>query len=184
MSYTQAEKLQIMMLCDIYRALGIKNSFDPEVIDEAVSTDNTWAIGWKYQSLNDGSDTPPTVKLFADVIEMYSILRYTYGYFSEEEKAEICATVPLFKGEKSLVFPGFDGNNESEYLSVGSMFKTMGLFEDTDVTKNSHIQNVSMYRRMLDVFTPARNTDWTHEAGISKESFIAVLNERIHPSNR
>lgn len=184
MSYTQAEKLQIMMLCDIYKALEIKNNLDPDVIEEAVSSDNTWAIGWKYQSLHDGSETPEHVKLFVDTVDMYNILKYTYGYFTDDEKAEISAAVPHFGGIKHLEFPGFDGNNESEYLSVGYMLKLMGSFVGTHLTKNSHMRSVEIYRRMLDVFLPARDGDWTHEAGISKESFIAVLKARIHPSRR
>ena len=48
MKYSQQEKLQIMMLSDIHRALEIENSFDPDLIDEAVSTDNYWALSWEY----------------------------------------------------------------------------------------------------------------------------------------
>lgn len=184
MAYTQAEKLQILMLCDIYRALDIKNSFDPDLIDEAVTSGNTWAISSKYDILNDDSETPESVKFFIDTIDMFSCLKYTYGYFNEAEKAEVSASIPHFKNERSLEFLGFDGNNEAEFLSIGSMLKTMGGYEDFDLTKNSHMPCVDTYRRMLDVFLPARNEDWTHEAGISKESFIAVLNARIHPTNR
>lgn len=184
MSYTQAEKLQIMMLCDIHRALKIKNSFNPDMIEEAITSDNIWALGWKYQTLHDGSENPPHVKLVVDAADMYRILNYTYGYFSETEKAEIQAAVPNFKGEKSLIFPGFDGNNETEYMSVGYMFKTMDIFTDMDLTRNTHAPYVSIYKRMLEVFLPARDNDWTHEAGISKESFIAVLQAKTHPSHR
>nr|WP_255697710.1 MULTISPECIES: YfbU family protein [unclassified Pantoea] len=172
------------MLCDIHRALKIRDSVDPSFIEDALLTENTWAIGFRYQSLNDGNGMPRHVTFVGDVADMYSILQYTYNNFDESEKAEIASSVPNFKGESSLVFPGFDGNNETEYLSAADMFKRMERFEDIDITKNSHAPYVATYKRMLDVFIPARNDDWTHDAGISKDSFVAVLNARIHPSNR
>lgn len=33
MKYSQAEKLQLMMLCEIYRAMGIENSFNPDLVE-------------------------------------------------------------------------------------------------------------------------------------------------------
>ncbi|MGA8121313.1 YfbU family protein [Rouxiella badensis] len=184
MSYTQAEKLQIMLLCDIHRALGIEDSYDPDVIEEAITTDNNWAIGWKYQNLNDGSKTPPHVTFFVDTVDMYKILQYTYQHFSSDDRVEVESKLTNFHGEKSLVFPGFDGNNETDYLSVGYMLEKLGRFEGTDITKNSHMPCVDTYRRMLDVFLPARSKDWNHNKGISKESFIAVFQAKIHPSLR
>jgi len=184
MDYTQAEKLQILMLCDIYKALQIKNSFDPNVIQEAISSDNTWAIGWEYQTLSDDSETPEHVKLFVDTVDMFKILQYTYVRFSDDDKLAIASAVPHLNDVSSLEFPGFDGNNESEYLSVGYMLKVMGRFEGTNITKNSHMPSVGIYRRMLEVFLPARSNDWKHDVGISKESFIAVMNARIHPTMR
>lgn len=186
MSYTQAEKLQILLLCDIHKALGIKDSFNPEIIEEAIHSDNTWALSWKYQVLNDGSPTPQHVKLVVDTLDMFDILKYTYSRFSEEDKEEVASAVPHFRGEDSLEFPGFDGNNETDFMSVGAMLKLMGKFRDTgfDLTKNSHSPYVETYRRMLGVFLSARANDWTHDVGISKESFITVLLAKIHPSNR
>ncbi|MEN7460417.1 YfbU family protein [Pantoea dispersa] len=175
MSYTQAEKLQLLMLCDIYKALGIKNSFDPNLIDEAVSTDNTWAIGWQYQSLSDGSDKPAHVKLFADTVEMYEMLEYTYNQMSAQDKAHVATAIPYFNPKTSLTFPGFDGNNESEYRSVGDMFKLMGLWQNVDLTRNSHCQKSEQYQDMLDIYLPARSSTWSNGVGISLNSFISVL---------
>lgn len=184
MSYTQAEKLQLLMLCDIHRALKIEHSYNPDLIEEAISSDNLWAIGWEYQSVHDGSENPPEVKLVVDAADMFRLLKHTYDCFSDEEKAQVSTAIPGFKEDSSLVFPGFDGNHESKYMSIGNMFKIMNLFTDLNLTKNTHSPYVEIYRRMLEVFLPARNDDWTHGKGISKESFISVLMARIHPSHR
>lgn len=184
MAYTQAEKLQTLMLCEIYRALGIKDSFNPDIIEEAISSGNYWAINWQYSSISDDEDTPDNVKFFLDTVDMYDILKYTYERFSDEEKGEISSSIARFNAKTTLDFPGFDGNNESEYLGIGHMFKLMGRFDSMNLTKNSHMPSVAIYRRMLDVFLPARAKDWTHDEGISKESFIATLEARTHPSHR
>ncbi|EOV0969707.1 YfbU family protein [Edwardsiella piscicida] len=185
MKYSQAEKLQVMMLCDIYRALEIENSFDPDIIEEAVSTDNYWAINWAYQSLDSGEDNPPEVKFFGDTMDMYSILKYTYDNFSDDEKSEVSEAVSHFNQAHCLEFPGFDGNNETEYLVIGEILQKMGRFPEIgDLTKNSHMPSVEIYKRMLQEFLPARANEWSHGRGIPKEAFIRTLNARTHPSNR
>ncbi|MGX9359609.1 YfbU family protein [Pantoea ananatis] len=175
MSYTQAEKLQLLMLCDIYKTLGIQNSFDPDLIDEAISTDNTWAIGWQYQMLNDGSQKPYRVSLFADTVEMYDMLRYTYGQMAPHEKTQVANAIPHFNAQNSIIFPGFDGNNEAEYITVGGIFKLMGLWQGVDLTRNSHIQMVQKYENMLKIYIPARKNTWSNGVGISLPSFISVM---------
>ncbi|KAA0264835.1 YfbU family protein [Hafnia alvei] len=185
MKYSQPEKLQIMMLCEIYRALDIKDSFDPNLIEDAVTSDNYWALEWEYPSLESEDETPEDVKLFVDTYDMYDILKYTYERFSEDDKSEVSSSIAHFSAPHSISFPGFDGNNESNFLTIGRMLKTMGRFAGKeDLTKNSHMPSVEIYRRMLEVFLPARANRWTHDVGIPKEDFINTLNARVHPDNR
>ncbi|MFJ5428982.1 YfbU family protein [Pectobacterium actinidiae] len=185
MKYSQQEKLQVMMLCEIYRALDIKNSFDPDLIEQAVSTDQYWALDWEYSGISSGEETPHDVKLFVDTYDMYDILKYTYDRFSDEDKTEVSGAISHFNEKHSLSFPGFDGNNETQYLTIGSLLKTMGRFTGKeDLTKNSHMRSVEIYQRMLEVFLPARANQWTHNVGITKDAFINTLNARIHPENR
>ena len=68
MSYSQAEKLQILMMFDIYEKLGIENSYNPEIIRTAIDTGNYWAIEWAYQDLSTGAPTPPEVTFVCDVL--------------------------------------------------------------------------------------------------------------------
>ncbi|WP_312838448.1 YfbU family protein [Pantoea piersonii] len=182
MKYTQQEKLQILMLCDVYRALGIKHSYDPDIIEEAITSENYWAIDWEYQHLSSGVNNPREVKFFVDTYDMYGILGDTYKKLSPEDKADVGSKVRFFSEENSLEFPGFDGNNEGEFMSIGRMLQKMGRFSGSDeLTKNSHIEKVNSYRRMLEVFLPARRDEWNHIRGISKESLIATLNAEFPP---
>lgn len=185
MTYSQAEKLQLMMLCAIYRKLGINDSFDPELIEEAISSDNYWALGWEYPSLDTGEEVPENVKTFVATVDMYEILQYTYDRFSERDKAEIASQIPYFDEAYLIKFQGFDGDHESAYIGIGRMLEKMGRLKLTaEPTRNSHRPSVDIYLRMLEVFLPARANDWHEGRGISKESFIKTLNARIHPSNR
>ncbi len=182
MKYSQQEKLQILMLCDIYRSLDIKHNFDPDIIEDAILSENYWAIDWEYQYLSSGVNTPKEVQLFVDTLDMYRILNETYMKLSPEDKRDVSAQVSFFDEKNSLEFPGFDGNNEGEYMSIGRMLQKMGRFSGSDeLTKNSHIEKANSYQRMLEVFLPARKGDWNHIRGISKESLIATLNAEYPP---
>lgn len=48
MSYTKADKLQLLMLCDIYKRLDIQGGFNPDIISAAINTGNLWAIDAEY----------------------------------------------------------------------------------------------------------------------------------------
>ncbi|EPH1406047.1 YfbU family protein [Klebsiella oxytoca] len=185
MKYTQQEKLQTLMLCEIFKALKIKDSFDPDLISKAIQSEQYWALDWEYPDLESGEDTPEEVSFFVDTFDMYEILNYTYDNFSDADKEEVAASIKHFKGKVSLSFPGFDGNNETKYITIGRLLKSMGRFNGSDdLIKNSHMPSVGIYKRMLEVFLEARANNWEHGAGISKQSFIDTLNARVHPDNR
>lgn len=183
MSYTQADKLQLLMLCDIHEALGIKNSFDADLIREAVSTDNLWAIDWEASSISSGEDTPEEVKFVCDVLDMYNFLSFSYHNLSAEEKVMISQEVKYFNADESVTFPGFDGNQEGKLMSIAYMLKKLNRFTSQDITKNSHMPTIAIYRRMLDVFLPARDA-FIPGKGISYEDLKNTLRARVHPDNR
>ncbi|MDJ0030330.1 YfbU family protein [Pantoea ananatis] len=183
MSYTQAEKLQILLLCDIHEALGIKHSYNPDFIKEAVETDNLWAIEWEYQSLSTEKDNPPSVRHVCDVLDMYDLLRFTYGHLSPGDQAKLAQEVPHFSVDYSLTFPGFDGNHEGELMSVARMLSKMGRFSSQEILKNSHFPTFQTSERMLSVFLPAR-ADFHHQRGLTYEALRDTLIARTHPDNR
>lgn len=183
MSYTQAERLQILLLCDIHEALGIQNSYNPELIKEAIETDNLWALDWEYQSLSTEDDNPDEVKHVCDVLDMYSLLQFTYDKLSPDDQSKLAEEVPGFNAAHSLTFPGFDGNNESKLMSIAHMLTKLGRFHTQDITKNSHHPTVEASNRMLAVFIPERS-NFHHERGLTYEALKETLLARIHPSNR
>jgi uncharacterized protein YfbU (UPF0304 family) len=81
---------------------------------------------------------------------------------------------------EEVVFPGFDGNNETEHLSIAKfmidklnrfpMFKDRGL--------NSHFPMLEIYRNMLEGFEPMRRELIGRE--LSSPQIIALLRPRKH----
>ncbi|HEI9781988.1 TPA: YfbU family protein [Serratia marcescens] len=183
MSYTQAEKLQTLMLCDIYEKLGIDGDYNPQLIRAALDTDNYWAIGWAYQDLDTGESNPKEVTFVTDVLDMYSILQYTYERLTKEKQEQLAKDVQHFNPKHDIVFGGFDWNNEGKYVSVTRMFKLLERFNTQNIEKNSHSPRVELYRRMLEEFLPIRK-DFVHNEGISYEALCKVLNAQLHPSHR
>lgn len=174
MSYTQAEKLQILLLCDIHEALGIKNSYDPSLIKQAVESDNIWAIEWEYHSLGTDNDKPDEVKHVCDVLDMYGMLQFTYDNLSAADQAQLANDVPHFNPAHSLTFPGFDGNNEGRLMSVAHMLAKMGRFNTQNITKNSHHPTYDTSERMLAVFLPQRS-NFHHQRGITYDALRDTL---------
>ena len=49
MKLSSGEKLILAMLCELYKNLEIKGEFNPDIINEAISTDHHWILNWEYQ---------------------------------------------------------------------------------------------------------------------------------------
>jgi uncharacterized protein YfbU (UPF0304 family) len=180
MSFTQAEKIQMLLLCDIHEALGIKNSYDASLIRHAVETENQWAINWEYDSMSSDEETPDHVKHVCEVLDMYDLLKFTYDHLSPEDQQQLANDVPHFDPAHSLAFPGFDGNNEGNLMSVANMLVKMGRFNRQDITKNSHHPTYDSSERMLAVFLPARS-NFQHQRGITYDALRDTLSAKFHP---
>ena len=175
MIYTQAEKLQILLLCDIYETLGINKDYNTEFIKKAISTDNILAIGLEYPILSNGSELPAHVQLFTETVEMYITLRNAYSQMSFSDKMLVSNSIDYFDHATVLYFPGFDGNNEAEYISVGEIYTFMEYWPGAILTKNSHTQKAQKYRDMLAIYNPAIRKTMLNGELISVTDFINVM---------
>lgn len=153
---SDGERLILMMLCDLTEKMKIDGDFDPAFIRKAVIGGHFWALEWEYDGLFHGhSDKPSRVKFVVDVLDMWSFLEEAMEKLSDADKAKV-AESPM---GSHVMFWGFDGNHESEYMSIArfltedmdrfSRFKTRG-------GTNSHSAKIGQYRRMLTVFEPIR----------------------------
>lgn len=183
MQPTAVEKLTLLMICEIFKKLDIKDSFDPDLISQAISSDDAWVLDWKY-GIRDGDDVrPPHVREVGDTLDMYSFLRDSYERIGPKGQAVVEAAVPNARG--SISFPGFDGNNELEHGTAARyMVEHLGAYESMSgvATRNSHMPLVPMYARMYEVFEPIRGQ--LIGRLMSPEEIIAILQAAVHPDNR
>lgn len=183
MKVSPAEKLILLMLSDLHKKAAIKDSVDPELVSKAVVNDDLWVLDWKYPGLSLGTENRDDVRFVVDVLDMFQFLSEGYGQLDDGDRQAVedeHQHVASF-----LQFPGFDGNNESEYSAIARY-----LVDDLDsfqslkqaAVKNSHCPMVGVYKRMLEVFIPIRAT--LAMRGPNAAEIATVMAARVHPDNR
>jgi uncharacterized protein YfbU (UPF0304 family) len=105
-----------------------------------------------------------------EILDMYRRLRNSYAELPAGQQQGIRA--------RDLDFPGFDGNNESEYLGLHEFFQSQDKWQELPAI-NSHIPTLETYRRMLAGYEPFKHNDRLTAAQI-----IQILAERVHPDRR
>jgi uncharacterized protein YfbU (UPF0304 family) len=183
MAFTTAEKLQLVMLCDLAKPTKDRE-LDYDFIHSAVVNDDIWALSWKYSGLDLKVETPPEVSLVCDILDMWDRLERDFGKLSEAEKARV-ETETYRNGVPR--FWGFDGNNETELLHIARLLVNdldrWSGFKGRDL--NSHGPSIETQRRLLAVWRPI----WEEKTGSGNYQFradeiITILRERVHPEHR
>lgn len=181
MKITNSEKLILLMLSEIHEHLKIKSDIDPAFVKEAIHSRNTWGFEWQYPSLFESSGRDSTeVTDVVNTLDMWWILEESYKKLSDADKARLEVLSPLYG--KNLQFPGFDGNNEGELLSIAN-FLTGQLDRFTSFKgriNNSHFPTIALYRRMYEVFEPIRRT--LDLRSLTVDEIGKILNARNHPA--
>lgn len=159
MQPTATEKLILNMLCDIHKKLGITDSYNPDLISSAISSDDCWVLNWAYGIRDENDDNPPHVTAVVDALDMYDFLKESFDRLDAADKAIIEAVIP--NAEVAIEFPGFDGNNEGRYRTaarflVNDLDRFSSLKSVAD--RNSHSHMADTYARQYQVFEPIRAT--------------------------
>jgi uncharacterized protein len=118
MELSDAERLTLLMLCDIYERVGIDDSFDPAFIRKAVSDGETWALRWRYGHLFGVRETTDDeVHEVTNILEMWDRIEWSYEQLEPEDQE----TVNAAHYGHAPTFHGFDGNNETTEMGVADM---------------------------------------------------------------
>lgn len=150
MEISDPQRLILHMLCDIHRALKIKGGFDPDFIEHALSSGNTWALKWQYDGIFTGEAvSEETVDEVCSILNMWEWIEHSYAQLGAAEKAQLAKDADPFGANPR--FQGFDGNNEATHMSVADMLiNRMGrwaVFKGRDL--NAPMPTVDPARRML-----------------------------------
>lgn len=183
MKLSDGEKLIILMLADLHKALKIKDAeIDPAFISKAILYDKLWGINWEYHGIPfEKSEDPPALKETADFLDMWMFIEESYAKLSTADKKLLEKEAEPFGTH--VIFPGFDGNNEEHYGIARFLIKDMKKFEHFAKHElNSHSISVDAYRRMYRVFEPMRIHLGSRR--LNAGELIAILKERTHPMHR
>lgn len=183
MKITDGEKLILLMLSELYEEMEVSGEIDPKFIKEAIFSNNLWALPWKYSGIPfEDQEDPEVVQEVLDILDMWSFIESSYAKLDDEKKAFLeKEAAPFGKDPK---FPGFDGNNESEYMGKASFIvNELERFEEFKGRSfNSHCPSIDGHRRMLSKFKEIKNN---FDFGpMSEKNLADILKERIHPDNR
>jgi uncharacterized protein YfbU (UPF0304 family) len=181
MKLSNPEKLILLMLSEIYDKLDLTD-VDTKLLRAAIYSENTWALDWEMSGVV-GSDTepvPPLVRDVVDYLDMWSFLEEAFSSFEGPAKEKVAREADPFG--KHVRFPGFDGNNEADALSIANiLINDMGRFsrfKGRDL--NSHAPLRTNYARMYSVFEPIRKS-LTGTRPMSPDQVVAVLKAMRHP---
>jgi len=166
---TNPEKLMMWMLSEIMKGQKNYEKDTVELIREAIYGGHFWALDWELTGImHNHVDSKRAVTLVVDTLDMWSFVESAYEGFSAADKKRIATEVgPLGKDPR---FHGFDGNNESEYMSIARfLVEKMGRFESFKGRDfNSHVPLVDRYRAMISAFEPMRVELLGRELGIGQ----------------
>lgn len=186
MKLTNPEKMILLLLTEIYEKLCIDGSkeFDPKFIKSAIFSGNTWGLEWKYPGIfrDRTGPTPPEVTEVVNYLDMWSFIEEAYGKLDVAGKETLEKRAAPFG--KHIQFRGFDGNNESEYMSIAHfLIEDLGRFERFKKRElNSHMPSVGMYGRMYKVFEPIRRT--LIDRQLSADELVEILKAMQHSTDR
>jgi len=180
---SDGDKLILIMVCDLFKKLKLKGDIEPEFVEEVIYGGHYWALDWKYTGLFHGhEDSAAVLHETVDVLDIWSFLEDGDSRLSKQDKDRVAAEAEPFG--KRVVFHGFDGNGEGEYMGIARF-----LIEQLDrFTKfkgrelNAHMPRIATHRRMLALFEPIRRTMMGRD--LNADEIIEILKAMLHPSRR
>lgn len=164
------------MLADIQEKLGIKEDVDTELLKNAISKNQLWALSWGMPGIVDSSpnDSPPELDEVQKILDMWRFIEEAHATFDDLGKARIATEADPFGTD--VKFGGFDANEESDHYGIATfLIEDLGRFKHFNEHElNSHFPLIEVYRRMLAVFSPIRKT--LASGILTEDQVIALLN--------
>ncbi|MDH1335822.1 YfbU family protein [Comamonas thiooxydans] len=154
---SDGEKLNFMLLRDLVKHLNVQTETDVDFIADTIYGGHYWAPTWEMQGLfHNHSDRPEDVSFVVAVLDAWTFIEEGLEKLSTEEREAIKASnyghIPSFHG--------FDGNNESELMSIARFLvekmQRFTRFKGRDF--DSHAPKIESYRRLVQYFEVIRPT--------------------------
>jgi hypothetical protein len=150
MKLSEGERLILVMLCDIHKALNLKGTIDPDVVSAMIRGGRDLAP----ETNGAAENGEPVATEVGAILQMWSTIERGYKRLSVEEKREVEAGAgPLGRGVR---FSGFDAAAEGRYCEAAHhLIEEAGGFERFQGRNlTAHMPSLDGYRRMLRIFAP------------------------------
>lgn len=148
------------------------------LIQDAIYGGHFWALDMEMVGvLHDHVHKRSDVTFVIDVLDMWSFIEESYAKFSDADKARVAAEAGALGSNPQFI--GFDGNNESDYMSIAQfLVNKMGRFQSFKGRRfNSHSPTVARYGAMYRVFEPIRTN--LIGRGLNAAEVVQILNALI-----
>jgi uncharacterized protein YfbU (UPF0304 family) len=166
---TDKERLFLANQYEILAALSDVEHYG--LMAEALKAGHKWLYDQFFASL---SENLPDFKAqhVLTILGIYGDMKASYDHLADKAGID----------EKSLTFPGFDGNNEYDLLSFADGLIKHGRFGTTlgKNARNSGMHTTGTYGRMIDRWRELGSPNYPY----SKSAIEEILAARIHPDNR
>jgi len=157
---TNQQKLIVWLLTEVMKGQKGHDKHEQQtihLIQEAIYGGHFWALDWTLTGiLHDHVDDRASVSLVVNALDMWSSIERAYEKFDAAAKARITTEVGSWAVDPQ--FLGFDGNNETEYMSIARfLVEEMNRFQQFKGRDfNSHMPTVSRYQHMVWLYEPMR----------------------------
>ncbi len=173
MKLTKTERL---ILANQYRILEVLDPKEAEgYSNHRIALEDGYALNFSDAFQNIWDELPEEECTFVvDVLSMHRALHFSYQAL--EDKAGI--------DETSIKFDGFDGNNESHYMSYCRYFcirlgRFAELADHGHDGYNSHMPTLDIYRRMLEAWEAMGKPH-----PMTKDQISDIQMARVHPEHK
>ena len=166
---TDKERLFLANQYEILAALN--NDEHLALMAETLKAGHKWLYDQFFDSLSENLPDSQAQHVLT-ILGIFGDMQASYDNLTDKSGID----------QKTLPFPGFDGNNESELLSFADSLIKHGRFESTlgKSARNSHMPTTDLYRRMIQRWKELGSPNYPY----GKETIQEILAARIHPDNR
>jgi uncharacterized protein len=173
MNLSEGERLILVMLCDIHKALNLKGAIDPDTLKPLLLD-----AGKNGAVVNGGAgdhlDRTAVTTEVGEILDMWSAIERGYKHLSVDQKREVeIGAGPLGRGVR---FSGFDAESEIAYREVAHVLIEEASQFDRFQGRNldAHMPALAGYRRMLRIYGPMRSVSGDRRLDV--QQIIALAN--------
>jgi len=172
MATLELTDVERLLLANQYEILGLLKKDDGYVrMAENLRDGHKWIYEQHATRISENLSDAEAEHVL-EILGIYSELRDSYNKLTDKSGID----------EHLVVFPGFDGNNESELLSFSRALSQNGNYSETigKDAKNSHMPTTGMYRRMIAEWKSMGQPRYP----LSKAQIVQIVEARVHPDSR